>query len=42
MFVQIIAQGPKMALFLGSNVLHRLIKGKHEKIYCLKPQDLET
>ena len=30
MFVQIIPQVSKMALLQGSNVLHRLIKGKHE------------
>ena len=30
--------GQKMGTFWGTQVLHRLILGKHDKSYCLKPQ----
>ena len=30
--------GQKMGTFWGTQVLHRLILGKHDKSYSLKPQ----
>ena len=39
--LHIMSLGPKMGPPCGSHDLHRLRKGKHEKSFCLKPQDKE-